>query len=149
MALAGTAALAVLAALPAVVGGTLGAAIHHAFSVACHQIADRSPHIAGEPIALCHRCSGILAGLVLGIALVPLASDALRNLANRGAQARWLLLAAVPTAVDWALGALGVWANTPGSRVLTGLVFGLAAGVMVGANLVAVRAPLTHPHVAS
>lgn len=150
MALAGTAVLAVLAVLAPVIGGTLGDAIHHGFSVACHQIADRSPHVAGGPIALCHRCSGILSGLVLGIALMPLASVAARRAVSRSLQGRWLLASIVPTAIDWALGASGVWANVPASRVLTGLAFGLAAGVILGANLLAVRErPLTHPQLAS
>lgn len=146
MALGGTAALAVLAVLPPAVGGALGDAIHHGFSVACHQIADRSPHVAGGPVALCHRCSGILGGLLVGIALMPLASTTALALVNRSRQGRWLLASVVPTAVDWALGAAGVWANVPASRVVTGMVFGLTAGVILGANLLAVReTSLTQP----
>ena len=40
-------------------------------------------------------------------------------------------LSIVPVAADWALGALGIWANTPLSRTLTGGLFGLAAGVVL------------------
>ena len=150
MALGGTAALAVLAVLPPVIGGAVGDAIYHGFSVACHQIQDRSPHLAGGPIALCHRCSGILGGLVLGIAPMPAASASVRAAIARGGQGRWLLAAVVPTAMDWALGASGLWANLPVSRVLTGMVFGLAAGVILGANLLTVRnASLPHPRFAS
>ena len=145
VALGGTAALAALAASPPLLGGEMGAWISHAFSVACHQIPDRSPHLAGGPVALCHRCSGILAGLVLGIAVVPALSAHALALVNRGRQGRWLLAALVPTALDWALGASGVWANVPASRVATGLVFGLAAGLILGANLRTVRTPSLTP----
>ena len=144
VALGGTAALAVLAASAPVVGGDAGAWIHHAFSVACHQIPERSPHLAGGPIALCHRCSGILAGLVLGIGVAPLLSARLHSLVHRSRQGRWLVAALVPTALDWALGAFGVWANTPVSRVSTGVIFGLAAGVVLGANLLRPQ-PTPHP----
>ena len=144
VALAGAAALAALAASPPLLGGHAGAWVHHAFSAVCHQVPERSPHLAGGAIALCHRCSGILAGLVLGVGLAPLLGGRLLTRVHRSAQGRWLLAALAPTAVDWALGATGVWANVPASRVSTGLVFGLAAGVVLGANLLHARAP-SHP----
>ncbi len=145
VAMVGTAALAALAASPPVVGGEAGVWIHHAFSVACHQIPERTPHLASGPIALCHRCSGILAGLVLGIAAAPLLSARVLGLVNRSRQGRWLLAALAPTAADWALGALGLWSNTPVSRVATGLIFGMAAGVILAANLLRTQPNQTHP----
>ncbi len=134
-ALCATLALAALAVAPPVIGGAAGDVVHHAFSVACHQMAERSPHLAGGPIALCHRCFGILTGLVVGVAAVPALAAGWRQRVASGAQAGWLVAAVVPTAVDWLLGATGVWANTPASRLLTGALFGLAAGVILGANL--------------
>jgi hypothetical protein len=41
-------------------------------------------------------------------------------------------LALLPTSVDWALGATGLWANTPASRIGTGAVLGLVAGLLIG-----------------
>lgn len=131
--------LAVLAALPPVLGGDAGAVVRAAFAAVCHQIPDRSPHLGGEPLALCHRCWGVLLGLVAGLALAPaLGARRLADVAGR-AQARWLVAAALPTALDWALGAAGLWANTPASRGLTGALFGLVAGAILAANLLAVR----------
>ena len=141
----GTAGLAVLAASPPLVGGELGAWVHHAFSVACHQIPERSPHLAGGAIALCHRCSGVVVGLVLGVAAAPLLSARALGLVGRSRQGRWLLAAALPAAADWALGAFELWSNTPASRVATGLVFGAAAGVVLAANLLRTPPTQTHP----
>lgn len=149
VALGATLALAALAAVPALAGGGLGEAVRRAFSALCHQIPERSPHLAGSPVALCHRCSGVLAGLVLGIAVAPALARGLRQRIARGAQAGWLVAAALPTAVDWLLGATGVWANTPASRLVTGALFGLAAGVILGANLLAAPRPLPPVRLAS
>lgn len=138
--------LAVLAALPPVVGGEAGHVLHHAFSAVCHQLPDRSPHLAGGPIALCHRCFGILLGLVAGVAAAPALGAVRLGRVAGAAQARWLVAALVPTAADWALGASGVWPNTPLSRMATGAVFGLVAGGVLAANLLTVRrTPSPHP----
>ncbi|WP_412067610.1 DUF2085 domain-containing protein [Rubrivirga sp. IMCC43871] len=140
--------LAVVAVAAPVVGGEAGAVMHAAFASVCHQLADRSPHLAGGPVALCHRCSGILGGLVLGLAAAPLLGRHLLASLTTKAQGWWLLLAVLPTALDWALGASGVWANTPTSRLLTGALFGLVAGVVLAANLLtsrSARAPALSP----
>ena len=135
--LATAAALALLglAALPPFLGAEAGAVVRHAFSVVCHQLPERSPHAGGVSWALCHRCTGVLGGLALGLALAPLAGR--RRLAGvaRAAQGRLLAAAVLPTAADWLVGALGVWANTPLSRGLTGALFGLVAGLVLASNL--------------
>lgn len=137
VALAAVGTLAVAAVLPALLGGTVGAGVHAAFSAVCHQIPDRSPHLLGNPIALCDRCFGILVGLVAGVAVAPVLGRDLVSRIVAGAQPLWLVAAAVPTALDWALGALSVLENTQPSRVLTGALFGIAAGAILGANLLA------------
>ena len=83
-------------------------------------------------------------GLVSGIAVAPALAARVLDRVNRARQGRWLLAALAPTAVDWVLGTLGVWANTPASRVSTGVLFGLAAGVILGSNLLRTRP--SHPH---
>ena len=130
--------LAVLAALPSALGGEAGAAVRGGFALVCHQIPERSPHLAGGPAALCHRCWGVLLGLVAGLLLAPGAGPAaLRRLSQSPRQGLALALALGPAAVDWSLGALGLWANTPASRTLTGAAFGAAAGAILAANLLA------------
>ncbi|WP_412063145.1 DUF2085 domain-containing protein [Rubrivirga sp. IMCC45206] len=139
VALSVSAGLGAVAVAAPVVGGEAGHWMHAAFSSVCHQLADRSPHVAGGPIALCHRCSGILGGLVLGLAAAPLLGRSLLAATTTRAQGVWLVLAVLPTALDWALGTSGLWANTPASRTLTGAVFGLVAGGVLAANLLTAR----------
>ena len=134
---AGAVALVVLAVLPPVVGGEAGALVYHAFSFVCHQIPERSLHLHHGPVALCHRCLGIAGGFALGLLATPLVAFTVRQRIARGAQARWLILAGLPTAIDWLVGAVGLWANTPASRMLTGGLFGLVAGVILACNLLA------------
>ena len=134
------AGLVALAFLPPVLEGGARMGLMHGFSLVCHQIPERSLAIGGVPIALCHRCTGILVGLAVGLAVAPLlirsASAAGRRLLGgvpgRHRAAVLLLLALIPASVDWALGATGLWANTPTSRVLTGAIIGLVAGLLVG-----------------
>ncbi len=132
---AGAFALVGLAVLPAVVEGEGGDVVFRAFSFVCHQFPERSLHVHGAPVALCHRCLGIASGFALGLASAPLLAPRLRQWIARGAQARWLALAVLPTALDWVVGALGVWTNTPASRMLTGALFGAVAGVVLACNL--------------
>lgn len=138
----GAAALVALALLAPVIGGEVGALIHHSFSLVCHQIPERSPHLHGSPAALCHRCTGIAGGVALGLLAAPLVAGHVRWWIVQSAQGRWLLIAVIPTALDWLLGVAGVWTNTPISRMGTGALFGAVAGVILACNLLASqRAP--------
>ncbi|MGB3543148.1 DUF2085 domain-containing protein [Rubrivirga sp.] len=140
-----TALVIVAAALPPVLDDPASGLLHHAFSSICHQLPERSIHVDGRAVALCHRCTGMLLGLWAGlfsaIGLRPIGSagrSALEDVRS-SRQGLWLVVFLVPTAIDWALGAGGVWANTPISRMLTGAVFGAAAGLILAANLLAPR----------
>ena len=132
---AAVATLAVLALLPPLVGGEAGGAVRFAYSHVCHQIPERSMHIAGGPVALCHRCLGVAAGLALGTLAAPLVPRL--HALGRIRAGRALVAAAVPMAVDWLLGATGVWANTPVSRSLTGALFGVVAGLFLAQAVLA------------
>ena len=63
-----------------------------AFSPFCHQYADRSWHLLGEPLAVCIRCLGVYGGAALG-GIFPAGSASLRNLAAASALcgATWIL----------------------------------------------------------
>lgn len=135
-ALAATTVLVLALAPPWLAPGAAGA-VDTSFSWICHQLPERTLHVHGTPVALCHRCLGLLAGLVGGIALAPVAPRAVRRLVDARRQARVLLVAALPVVVDWTLGATGLWLNTPLSRSATGALFGLAAGAMIGVALLA------------
>lgn len=124
---------------PAVLPPPAADAVRSAFAWLCHQIPERTLHLGGAPVALCHRCLGVLLGMGLGLCLAPAAPRRVRGWTSAEAQARVLLAAGLPLAADWLLGATGLWANTAGSRSLTGAVFGVAAGGLIGVSLRARR----------
>ena len=96
--------------------------VYGAFTLLCHQMDERSFHVAGFKLAVCARCFGLYVGVLLGALLYPLA----RPLARRDLPARgWLIAAAVPTSVDFALGFFGLWENTHASRFLTASLLGV------------------------
>jgi uncharacterized membrane protein len=98
------------------------------FGHVCHQIPSRAFHLAGHPFAVCARCTGIYFGFAAGVLLYPL----VRSLKRTDTPARkWLLLAAAPAVLDFALGLVGVWENTHLSRALSGALLGLAASFYV------------------
>ncbi len=118
-----------LALLPPILPAEMGSLLYRAFAPACHQLPGRSPHIGGVPIAICDRCTGIYAGLVVGVAVTGWGRGLWRELGRRG---RYLLLGSlVPLGADWVGPVLGVWANGPLSRALTGLLFGVVAASYV------------------
>jgi len=103
-------------------------AIYLGFSAACHQMSARSFHVEGFQLAVCARCFGIYVGGLLGAAAYPLVRPvSIRETPDR----KWLLLAAVPTTVDFALGFFGVWENTHMSRFLTALLLGVVAAFYI------------------
>jgi uncharacterized membrane protein len=118
---------------------SLAAAIYQSFSFVCHQIPDRSLHLAGYQFAVCSRCTGIYFGFAAAALFYPLA----RPLKRTDTPSRlWLFLAAVPLGVDFALGYFSVWENTHWSRFLTGAllstvaVFYVMPGLIEGASIV-------------
>lgn len=119
----------VLAVLPPFVAPPLRAALTDGFHLFCHQLPERSFAVGGVPLALCHRCTGIVAGFLAGALLVPLLGPWRVRLERAE---RPVLAAAVALAgADWLLGVVGVWANTPASRFGTGLLVGVAAGYLI------------------
>ncbi len=126
LALGMTGLLLFMATLPAFLGPGARHLVMQSFSAVCHQIPERSPSLNGIVLAVCHRCYGIYWGLPLA-AFVFLALIRWDVFFNRYA-GLVLLAALIPTSLDWGLGVLGVWHNTPWSRVLTGGLLGLVAG---------------------
>ena len=127
-------ALILLAPLLASGGhGWAASFVYRAFAGLCHQQAERSFAIGGHALAVCARCTGIYAGFAACSLLYPLA----RGLRRTDAPARrWLLLALVPTAVDFLLDFAGLWSNTHASRALTGAVAGAGAALFALPGLV-------------
>jgi uncharacterized membrane protein len=113
--------------------GLSSAVVYQVFAALCHQMPERSFHVAGYQLAVCARCTGLYVGGLAGLLFYP----AFRPLALTSAPRRsWLFLAAAPTTIDFALGILGVWENTHWSRFLTALPAGAACAFYVVPGLV-------------
>ena len=101
--------------------GEIAATIYRGFSVLCHQRPDRSYFIDGHKLGVCSRCTGIYAGFALTLLCYPLVRSLRTTTAPR---IKWLILAALPLAIDFSLTFFGIWENTHTSRLLTGLLLG-------------------------
>jgi uncharacterized membrane protein len=112
---------------------SLAAAIYKGFSFVCHQIPDRSLQLAGNQFAVCSRCTGIYFGFAAAALFYPLA----RSLKRTDTPSRlWLLLAAAPLGVDFALGYFSIWQNTHWSRFVTGALLSTVAVFYVMPGLI-------------
>lgn len=111
------------------------------FGYICHQMPDRSFHIMGEQFGVCSRCFGVYFGIVLGVAFYPLfrVIDSVEPLARI-----WLFLSLIPIGIDWSLTAFGIWENTQLSRLVTGLILGIACAVFIMPALVEIIRNITH-----
>ncbi len=128
-----TGLLWLMVSLPPFVPPSIRMGLMAAFAPVCHQLPDRSFWIDGVQLAVCHRCYGIYAGLFLGTLLLTFIGTHASRLYRK---ARWLLIVGLlPPALDWGLQLVHLWQNTPLSRVLTGLWFGLVAGLLLAATL--------------
>src|SRR5438094_925876 len=107
--------------------------IYKVFSFVCHQIPERSFHVAGHPFAVCSRCTGLYAGFALAALIYPLARSLKRTDTPRRI---WLILAAVPLLIDFALGYFSIWENTHLSRFLTGALLSSLAVFYVMPGLI-------------
>lgn len=102
--------------------------IYKFFSYICHQMPSRSFYIENHSFAVCSRCFGVYAGLLLGFLAYPF----FRSMRETEPLPRyWLFLALIPMIVDWSLGFFGVWENTHLSRFLTGLILGTTCAVFI------------------
>jgi len=96
------------------------------FSSVCHQLPGRSAHINGVQLGVCHRCLGIYWGLPIAALVFGLSGGFWSIKRNTGF---WILaISALPALMDWSGDMIGLWTNTPVSRVITGSIFGITAG---------------------
>jgi uncharacterized membrane protein len=108
-------------------------AIYRAFSYACHQIPERSFHLAGHQFAVCSRCTGLYAGFAFATLGYPL----VRSLKQADTpRIIWLILATVPLAIDFSLTYFGIWENNHLSRFVTGGLLGAVAAFFVVPGLI-------------
>jgi uncharacterized membrane protein len=140
--------LIALAILTAIVGAplalanghsTLAGDIYKGFSFLCHQLPDRSFHLAGHQFAVCSRCTG----LYVGFALTALAYPLIRPIRTTTTPALiWLMLATVPLVVDFSLGYFNIWPNTHASRFITGALLSSVAVFYIIPGLVEITSKI-------
>ena len=115
--------------------------LYRFFGYICHQISERSFHVEGEKFGVCARCFGVYFGLFAGIAAYPL----WRRVEEIEPLSRvWLFLSLIPIGVDWSLGTFGIWENTHLSRLVTGMILGVACAIYIVPALVEITRHLTH-----
>ena len=107
--------------------------VYETFSHFCHQTPERSFYIAGYPLAVCARCTGLYVGFAAAVAFYPVMTSLKRTHAP---ERKWLFIAAAPLAIDFALGFLGVWENSHLSRFLTGALLGAVSVFFILPGLV-------------
>ena len=111
----------------------IAAPIYKAFSFVCHQIPERSFHLSGEKFGVCSRCTGLYAGFAVAALVYPL----VRSLKRTETPSRlWLILAALPLGVDFALSYFSIWQNNHLSRFLTGALLSSVAVFYIMPGLV-------------
>lgn len=129
-----TVVLLVLITLPPFLEAGPRAILMYLFAPTCHQIPERSPHLHGIPLAVCFRCYGVYWGMLFA-ALGFYLAYRMDHLLDR--HARWVLAAgAIPAAVDWTGGVVGLWESGTAVRFITGGLFGLACGYFLTRALV-------------
>lgn len=106
-------------------GSPLAGWLYLVFVPVCHQIGERSFHLFGHALAVCHRCSGLYGGFTLGLALMPALPRLQRWLF---AEPRWLLAFAAPMALD-----VFLWRNIWWSRTASGFLAALPVGLFAWA----------------
>lgn len=107
--------------------------IYKAFALVCHQIPDRSFHLSGHQFGVCSRCTGLYVGFAVAALVYPLA----RSLKRTDTPSRlWLILAALPLGVDFALSYFSIWQNNQLSRFSTGALLSSVAAFYIMPGLV-------------
>lgn len=103
------------------------------FGCFCHQDPSRLLVVGGQLVQLCPRCVGLHLGFAISLISV---SQLFRRgliLSRRGSRLL-ILLGLVVLALDWGVGGyLGLYSQTPYSRLLTGLACGSALAILLAA----------------
>lgn len=117
------------------------ASIYKAFSFVCHQIPERSFHLAGHQFGVCSRCTGLYVGFAVAVLVYPLA----RSLKRTDTPSRiWLVLATLPLVIDFALGYFSIWQNTHLSRFVTGALLSSVAVFYIMPGLIDLSSAIAH-----
>jgi uncharacterized membrane protein len=83
----------------------------------CHQAPERSYYWDGVQFAVCHRCTGIYAGALLGLLAYPFTPHFRKGTFPSTIV---LIIFMAPVFIDIALGLSGIWGGHPYVRTITG-----------------------------
>jgi uncharacterized membrane protein len=110
--------------------------VYAAGSVICHQLAERSFFLDGRQLPVCARCTGLyLSGAAgfLGWCIWKTARRWRRFVVPPRAAVAIVIIAAVPTALSYATGVIGVWDGSNITRALRAVPLGASTGAVVAA----------------
>lgn len=134
LALTALAWLALLIVTP-LAPSSIATLMYAAGSVICHQLPERSFHLAGFQLPVCARCLGIYAGAAAAASIhvlgVFVADSAWWRLLSPAAARRVFLVSAVPTVVTVALEWAGAWSGTNVVRAIAGVALGVGGALVV------------------
>ena len=119
-----------------------GSLIYEGFSKICHQIDERSFHIAGLKLGVCVRCSSIYFGFLAMLILLPILFPLQRL---RIPSIRWLLVAFTPMLIDVVLNDTGIQTSTLSSRLITGVMVGAVLPLYIVPSLLEAVAQIKLP----
>lgn len=113
--------------------GGSAAVLYALGSLICHQLPERSFHLAGAQLPVCARCLGLYVGGAVGASLWMMASVRRASPWRRGQALTFLAAAAAPTAVT--AGAAIVGAGDPSNawRAVLAVPLGFIGGGIVAA----------------
>lgn len=121
----------------------LASAIYFFFHKICHQIPERSFFLWGKQLAVCSRCTGLYSGFLLAALIYPM----LFPLKRVEVPPRWLLLLAlVPMGLDLFADAIGIFENSLLSRLISGIILGVAVLFFVLPGILSLQVRLQPDH---
>ncbi len=101
------------------------------YAAVCHQVSERSLHVAGAALAVCARCTGLYLGGVLGLGVAAAFVVGRERRVRHG----WLGLLVLPTAADGLLAAVGQSPLGELPRCALAVPAGLAAGILLAVGV--------------
>jgi uncharacterized membrane protein len=113
---------------------SLAALMYSVCGVICHQLPERSFHLAGIQIPVCARCLGIYAGAALaasGHVLGVVAGSKRWQILSASDARRILLAGAIPTIATVGLEQGGLWSGSNTVRAIAGIALGVAGALVV------------------
>ena len=105
-------------------------------SVICHQLPERSFFLDGQQLPVCARCTGLYLSAAVGF-LAWLIWKTARGWRKFVVSARpalaIVIVAALPTALSYLTGVVGLWDGSNVTRAVLAVPLGLSAGAVVAA----------------